>query len=162
MKLDPQSSDYKRFIAKIAFGADDECWEWTGYRVRKGHGMFRHGNVMYAHRVAYATWVGEIPDGIQVRHICDNPPCCNPHHLLVGTYQDNIDDMVERNRQAKGEKNGSAKITAETAQQIYDEYATPGISIRKVAKDHGISPATVSDIWQGRTWTHHVNRWVHE
>ena len=163
MRLDPKSSDYKRFIAKITFGGDNECWNWTGYVRPNGYGGGFTSNETRpgTHRVAYETWVGEIPDGMIVRHTCDNRLCCNPRHLLAGTHQDNVDDMVERGRQSRGEKNANAKITAEIAQQIYDEYATSGKTKEQIGEEFGVSQPTVKSIWAGRNWVHSINRWAH-
>lgn len=57
-----------------------------------------------AHRVAYEIANGPIPDDLWVLHSCDNPPCCNPSHLRVGTYKDNVRDRVERDRSKGGRK----------------------------------------------------------
>jgi hypothetical protein len=80
-----------------------ECWEWTGTRMPAGYGKLSlGGEFVYAHRLAYAiahqVSHRDIPAGIVVRHRCDNPPCCNPSHLVLGTYADNTRDMVERGR----------------------------------------------------------------
>jgi HNH endonuclease len=80
------------------------CWEWNGNRHRNGYGMFDAKNLGYvhakAHRVVYEHRVGPIPDGLELRHTCDNPPCVNPEHLLPGTHAENMADMVERGRHA--------------------------------------------------------------
>ena len=81
----------------------DGCWVWTGIKHR-GYGRF--GQRGRSHRIAYEATVGPIPEGASVCHHCDNPPCCNPAHLFVGTNADNVADMVAKGRQAKGDRHG--------------------------------------------------------
>lgn len=74
------------------------CWEWTGARDR-GYGRLVIARKMHrAHRLAYELVHGPIPDGLVVMHACDNPPCCNPNHLSVGTPLDNTRDMIAKQR----------------------------------------------------------------
>jgi len=75
------------------------CIEWINSVDRWGYGRIRFGGkTVGTHRAAYVLAYGPIPEGLLVRHSCDNPPCCNPEHLLLGTVQDNVDDRVARNR----------------------------------------------------------------
>ena len=86
-------------------GGPDACWPWTGFKDDDGYG--RYGR-QRAHRVAYKLAIGPIPAGFLVRHVtCDNPPCCNPVHLAIGTAADNSADMVAKGRQAKGDRSRS-------------------------------------------------------
>lgn len=79
--------------------AGNGCWEWRGPRSARGYGSLNTADGrLYAHRVAYELHNGPIPDGLVVRHKCDNPPCVNPNHLEIGTQLDNIQDSVERGR----------------------------------------------------------------
>lgn len=75
------------------------CWEWSGHLGQDGYGkLTRNRQTVRAHRLAYETWVGPIPEGHVVRHKCDNPPCINPDHLETGTPADNTRDMYDRGR----------------------------------------------------------------
>lgn len=78
------------------------CWEWRGATRGNGYGalsLSRYGlDEAPVHRLMYERFIGLIPDGLIIRHKCDNPPCCNPDHLEVGTHWDNMQDMVERGR----------------------------------------------------------------
>lgn len=76
-------------------GGLDACWEWQGRRQPDGYGLFGSAK---AHRASFAAFNGEIPSRYEVRHTCDNPPCVNPRHLIVGTHGDNMRDMADRLR----------------------------------------------------------------
>ena len=79
------------------------CMEWSGRVDRKGYGRVTvNGKHLAAHRFAWELANGPIPDGLHIRHfVCDNPPCCNPEHLLPGTHADNMADMVAKGRGRK-------------------------------------------------------------
>lgn len=78
------------------------CWLWIHSVNNKGYGrLLFNGTVKLAHRVSHELFKGKIPDGLIVRHICHNPLCCNPNHLLTGTAKDNADDMVKAGRHPK-------------------------------------------------------------
>jgi predicted nucleic acid-binding Zn ribbon protein len=76
------------------------CWEWGGARCGKGYGSLSvDGHVASAHRRAWELAYGPIPKGMQVCHTCDNPPCCNPAHLFLGTNRINqLDSMLKGRR----------------------------------------------------------------
>lgn len=75
------------------------CWEWSRGRHRQGYGELSvDGKMKLAHRVAYETMCGPIPDGMKVCHTCDNPPCINPEHLFLGTQLENVRDCVSKLR----------------------------------------------------------------
>jgi hypothetical protein len=87
-------------LLKMAEHMESGCWEFQGNRQAKGHGRLNyHTRKVLAHRLAWELTHGPIPDGMLVCHHCDNPPCCNPLHLYVGTHKDNTGDAMRRGRQ---------------------------------------------------------------
>ena len=94
----------ERFWPKVEKSAG--CWIWTGGTQRGGYGHFNKRpddpvTSRRAHKVAYELMVGAVPDGLVLRHTCDNPLCVNPAHLVPGTHADNMADMIKRGRQHK-------------------------------------------------------------
>jgi hypothetical protein len=84
-----------RFWEKVDMQGPDDCWEWTASTDRDGYGKFKAGKMYQAHRIAYYLATNEDPGDLCVRHTCDNPPCCNPAHLRLGTNDDNAHDREE-------------------------------------------------------------------
>lgn len=91
---------FSRYADRIVIGDPDTCWEWTGAKAATGYGHTHlKGKHVYAHRASYESVNGlGSADGLVVRHTCDNPPCCNPAHLYVGSRKQNVGDAVERAR----------------------------------------------------------------
>lgn len=91
-------TDNRWFLNKLVV-TEKGCWEWHKVSGTNSYGNVRfEGKAWSTHRLAYTLFVGEIPDGLFVCHHCDNPPCCNPKHLFVGTHEDNFEDMIWKNR----------------------------------------------------------------
>lgn len=147
---------------------DGGCWPWHGASLR-GYGKFNSrslGRQGYAHRWAYEFTRGPIPDGLHVLHHCDNPPCCNPDHLFLGTHLDNVADMNAKGRGAKGDRHGSrthperlprgenhtlAKLTAAQVAEIRNTPLKRGMQ-RVFARRFGVSESTVSMVVNGKVW----------
>lgn len=74
-----------RFIAKTKINQHG-CYEWQGHLSKDGYGSFRvKGQYYKAHRYAYTLYVGEIPDGFEIDHLCRNRACVNVDHLEAVT-----------------------------------------------------------------------------
>jgi len=144
-----------------------ECWNWQGYVKPDGYGQTgkKVQGTRLAHKVAWIITNGAVPEGMFVCHKCDNPRCCNPNHLFLGAPKDNSQDMASKGRSARGakngmvtcpdsrhwgEKNGSAKLTTETAMQVFVATGTQ----REIAKQFGIAQNQVSRIKRKLDWAH--------
>lgn len=130
------------------------CIEWTGPADRKGYGIIHfEGENRIASRVAWELSYGEIPEGKVIRHKCDNPPCVNPEHLTTGTQWENLQDMVSRDRHARGERGASAKVNAEDVLAMREQ-AAAGVFHREIAERYGLSRRHVGDIINRVCWKH--------
>lgn len=130
------------------------CLEWQGYRDGKGYGKIRIDSytVDRTHRVSLRLSGTPVGKGDFVLHSCDNPPCCNPEHLSVGTVHDNIRDMISKGRQrgANGASNGSAKLTERKVRNIREKYSH--LPISELSRRYRVSPSTIRNILTGKTW----------
>lgn len=87
------------FWQNLTVGDPSECWTWTRAANEKGYGVVYVDGVRWkTHRFAWFATFGPIPAGLMVLHNCDNPPCCNPDHLRLGTNADNVRDMITKGR----------------------------------------------------------------
>lgn len=83
------ASDFRRFISKVE-ASPGGCWTWAASVKPAGYGQFRHRRATcYAHRVSYEHFVGPIPDGLEIDHLCRNRLCVNPLHLEPVTRREN-------------------------------------------------------------------------
>ena len=134
----------ERLAKRLDKSVPSGCWEWRGYAVR-GYGQINDGAGarVLTHRVAWQLANGPIPDGLLVLHRCDNPPCCNPNHLFLGTDADNRADAVQKGR-------ASRKLSGEDVLAI----RVMAGSNRQIAAVFGISHAMVGHIKRGESWSH--------
>lgn len=153
MCISPQEL-FERYV-KIA--APEGCWEWSGARDRDGYGICgnRSGSEgeRRAHRFSYELHFGPITEGFIICHRCDNPPCCNPAHLYLGTDADNATDRKDRLGYPLGCKNSNAKLTESTVGEIKAALRS-GMSGYRLAKQFGVSERAINFIRHGRTWKH--------
>jgi hypothetical protein len=142
---------FHRRVNKLPSG----CWEWTG-SLNTGYGQFRlgNGNIILAHRYAYAQETKQNIDNFYVCHSCDNPKCVNPSHLFLGDQQANMDDMWNKGRgkpgTPKGERHGMSKLNAEQVKAI----RASTLPTAEIAREYSISRAVVYDVVKRRTWKH--------
>ena len=146
-------------------GGPDACWPWTRARLPGGYGVVWNSlrqEQVGAHRVAFERASGtSLAAGEIVRHTCDFPPCCNPRHLLRGSYADNRRDQIERNRlgdstpinPCRGEDMPRAKLTDEIVRDLRRN-GLGGRTISQVARDLGVSRTTLDYAYKGVTWKH--------
>lgn len=159
----------ERFWAKVRRGSDDECWPWQAGVDKDGYGRFRSMYVNHrSHRVAYQLANGDIPAGLCVLHACDNPKCCNPNHLSIGTNLDNIADRVAKGRSASGDRHfarlhpermrrGSHINTSRLSDaDVYDvlRRLKAGQSLSSIGRHYGVSHTAIRLIRDGRNWKH--------
>jgi len=146
----------ERFHEKWKINADNGCWEWTGAVAGRGYGEMKIPMTRrqeYAHRISYMIHYGEIPNGVLVCHTCDNPKCVKPSHLFLGTSKDNLQDMKEKDRHLRGERNKMAKLTDEKVRAMHFLHGQ-GLSTGKIAKGFKVSQSTVHKIIAGKAWEH--------
>lgn len=138
----------------------ESCWLWTAFKDRNGYGRVSAGpglGTVLAHRAAWELTNGPIPEGMYLLHNCpgvDNPSCCNPAHLTVGSQADNMQDCSRKGRTTYGERSTGAKLTDITATEIRARYATGQCSQASLAKEYGVCQASISELIRGLTWKH--------
>lgn len=143
---DQALTDSQVFQAHCGEPTGDGCIEWMGTRDSYGYGRFIRGGVLYrAARFSYETARGPIPDGMVVRHSCDNPPCVNIEHLSIGTKRDNYGDARSRSRHSHGISHGNAKITDDDVREIRRMRAA-GYSLGSIGKKFKMTETSISNI----------------
>lgn len=166
--------DHRSHLLQVEFWSNirivsNGCWLWTGHKDDGGYGVFFvKGQHVGAHRIAWFLLYGEIPVGKCVCHDCptgDNPLCCNPAHLWLGTNRQNQLDKVAKSRQARGATHGSvtkpeayfgvkrsAKLTKEQVLDIRNTYLPYYRPARYYAEKYGVSVPTVHKVIYMKTW----------
>lgn len=143
----------ERFWAKV--NKTESCWLWTGAKLKSGgYGSIRiNRQAKRAHRVAYELLVGQIPEGMILRHSCDTPLCVNPAHLIPGTHLENTQDALDRGQHRVGERDAKAKLSNAdvSAMRVLLESGATG---RYVASLFGVSEGHVSMIKSGKHRAH--------
>lgn len=146
----------ERFWAKVDKRGPDECWPWVASCDQEGYGRF-NGPIKLSHRASWSFYHGAIPSGICVLHSCDNPPCCNPLHLFLGTNDDNVADRVRKGRGRhgegpRGEAHPRSKLTDGKVLEI--RLLSGNLSPEKIARRFSVSRALIWQVIRRKKWKH--------
>lgn len=152
--------DAARFWRRVKKSSMRACWPWQGGRLQDGYGMFSmrrasgHYDPVRAHRAAWLFSDGD-PSPLLVLHSCDNPLCCNPAHLFLGTQRDNMRDKHRKGRadDRRGELSATSKLTHAQAVAIKSALRD-GVPAAQLASAYSMSRRAITDIGAGRRWKH--------
>ena len=142
-----------RLMSKVDTSDSELCWIWCGSLTSNGYGHLSYVDLYderhyepYAHRLSWALRNNRWPSKKEVvMHTCDNPPCVNPGHLIVGTQQQNIDDR-KRSGRWYGTKVG--KLNPEQVREIRLSNDTQFV----VAQRYRVSQTAISNLRSGKTY----------
>lgn len=139
-------------------GSFSPCIEWAGGCNKAGYGRRWNPSTKkleLAHREAWRENFGQIPEGMNVLHRCDNPPCVNPNHLFLGTHADNVADRDRKGRgnQPKGERHPMSKLCDQDVRDIRIA-SGHGSSTIDLSELYRVDPETIRRVINRRTWSH--------
>ncbi len=143
----------EKFWSKVSKGDVSECWMWLGGKMSSQYGDFRFkGERFYTHRLAYQLHYKKNPGSLFVCHSCDNPACCNPHHLWLGTNEENMRDKIEKGRQQIGSEHHHAILNEEKVKEIVELLKESELTFRQIGARYGVSVEAISNIRNGNSW----------
>ena len=158
----PKTPIMDRFNRKYEVDLNSGCWLWSDALDVYGYGRLQiDGKPLKAHRVAFQIFNGEIPDGKIICHKCDVRCCVNPEHLFVGTWQDNVSDMMKKGRYKvggkphPGGKNGRAILSdGDAAGLLLRKIRGEKVSPKAEAAAWGMSRSSIDRLINGKAWKH--------
>lgn len=143
-----------RFWSFVDVKGDDDCWNWIIGKDHDGYGKFTFRcKRVQAHRMAAFIFYGPYPKELKVCHTCDNPACCNPLHLFIGTHQDNMDDKVRKGRQYRGEQQWGSRLSEKDVVMIRSLWKM-GTHPRQLELQFGVSRGAIDKIIYNINWRH--------
>lgn len=146
----------ENFWSFVAISDPESCWEWQG-PVEQGRGRFMYQRKRYlAPRWAWELHHdAKIPDDMCACHHCDNPLCCNPHHIFVGTWADNNRDRANKGRSTRGSEHPKSRLSEGDVLSIRRRYAAGESWWRIWKSDYAhVKQSSVDAIVHRRNWKH--------
>ena len=156
--------ELKKLIKSKIIETSNSCMEWQGARSPSGYGEIKiQGKKYNTHRVVYRIVCGVFDYSLWVLHKCDNPPCCNPDHLFLGTRSDNMKDCFKKGRLTHiynkrptqtAQKNHMAKLSKSRINFIRKHYKPRDEKFGATAlgKRFNVSKGRICDVVHNRTY----------
>lgn len=146
-----RANDFLSKIDKPAIG----CWVYRGHITKAGYGAYRTPTAnKLAHRMMWEIMNGPIPKGMCVCHSCDNPPCCRPDHLWLGTQPENVKDMWSKGRGRPGTRRGELCNTAKLSASDILNIRLSNKKASELAAIYSVSSVQIRNIQQRKQWRH--------
>ena len=135
----------ERFWKYVDKKGKNECWEWLRSKTFGGYGRIQIcGKAKLTSRFSYELHFGKIPKDLFVLHRCDNPSCCNPKHLFLGTAKDNMIDKMNKGRCFNGML-GKFKLSKSKIEKIKKMYKTGEYTQKELGEKFKINQGTISN-----------------
>jgi hypothetical protein len=130
-----------RFEDVVDIQGPDGCWEWTSTRMSAGYGQMwdgTRGRTQGAHRLFYEAFIGPIPEGLELDHLCRNRACVRPDHLEPVTRRENL------------LRGAGTKLHPDRHGELMDHFRASDLAradfSRRYAADYGVSASTVAHL----------------
>lgn len=145
----------KELYEKNVIKTDSGCWGWKNKLMDNGYAKIGMGvgKIITAHRLSWILHYGNIPNGMNVLHSCDQRDCSKISHLFIGDHDDNMKDMVNKSRQMKGLNHYCVKLDENKVREI-KKLIKDGYGNYAISKMFNVNSGTIQNISIGRTWKH--------
>lgn len=148
------------FWSRVKVSKKHLCWNWQASKDRRGYGRLSRGGelagkTIKSHRMSWELLNGKIPKNIHVLHRCNNPSCCNPFHLYIGTHKKNMSDALRDLRFKRGESRLDSKLTVKDVVEIRAKFIPFEYTIRMLAVEYGLSISGIANVVYRTAW-----KWV--
>jgi hypothetical protein len=145
----------ERFMSKVIINKITNCWIWNS-TLRDGYGRFKVDKKMLtASRFSFEYFKEKILDANVIMHLCDNPSCVNPEHLMQGTHKENSVDKVNKKRHVYGEKAWQHILSDQEVLEIKKAQLNYYYGQNNdLAHFYKVNHRTISNIKNGTTWSH--------